>query len=266
MKKQTISVVMTIKNEALLLEPYLKNLSWADEIVVVDMNSTDNSVEIAKKYTKKIYNYDGGPLHLIPLNQQFGIKKATMDWVIILEPDLVVSPFALKEIRKKIESGKYNQYTLNVAQVFMDHPFLHCPEKIIKLLRRNALRFVDPKGAHEYFYVIEKKRGEIASPLLHYSHPTISSFLTKIDLYTTQDAKSIVLHKKGGFLHQKLTKVHWWNFILDPARAFLIFYVKKQYFREGVIGFVYAVLFSYAIVVERAKVLEIYRVKKSTRK
>ena len=77
---QKISAVITAYNEEKNIEKCLKSLKFVDEIIVVDNNSTDKTLEIAKKYTDKLYSRKNNPEN-IDIQKNFGFEKATNDWV-----------------------------------------------------------------------------------------------------------------------------------------------------------------------------------------
>src|SRR3989338_8639710 len=107
----TLSIVLSVHNEEKLLEDALKSVKdLADEIIVVDNESTDRTVEIAKKYTDKIFSHKNSPLTLNkPKN--FGFSKATGEWILSLEADERVSLELAKEIRAKCEErSEYGGY------------------------------------------------------------------------------------------------------------------------------------------------------------
>ncbi len=93
-----LSVVIITKNEEDNIEQCLESVKWADEIIVVDSFSTDKTVEIAKRYTKKIFLNDNSKC--INLNKNLGIEKATNEWILVLDADEIVPPGLRAEIKE----------------------------------------------------------------------------------------------------------------------------------------------------------------------
>lgn len=91
-----LSVVVNTKNSSTTLESTLKSASFADEIVIVDMHSSDNTKEIAKKYTNKIFDYQD--VGFVEPARNFAIKKTTGDWIFILDADEEISDGLKKQI------------------------------------------------------------------------------------------------------------------------------------------------------------------------
>src|SRR5690242_3676391 len=95
-RRSTVAVVIPVFNVERIVKPTLESVKWCDEIIIVDMFSTDRTKEICTSYPncrffeKKGYIYE---------NVNYGIDQAKSDWIIRLDSDEVVSP----ELRKSIE-------------------------------------------------------------------------------------------------------------------------------------------------------------------
>jgi len=250
-----VSVVLAVKNEENSLKRCLESVRWADEIVIVDNGSTDNTISIANRYTDRIYEY--GKNALIPRIQQFGIEKAAEDWILVLDADVVVPKKTKEEIQSKINDKGYNAY-------YIDHPIYF----LGRFTRSRCWRFPTVKlfRRGKGFYCAERphcavritgKTGHLDGPLLHYSNPSISSFLKKMDLYTTQDAILLSKGKKAGLLNKKIRKVGVYSLFVEPMLLFFYYYVYGLGFMDGFRGIILASLFSYYLFIERIKLWEI---------
>src|SRR3989339_1219341 len=103
--KQSLSVVLSVHNEKAVLDGALKSVKdIADEIIIVNNESTDNSVKIAKKYTKNIYEHKNTP-ELLNKPKNFGFSKAAGDWILSLDADERVSTELAKEISGILHSS-----------------------------------------------------------------------------------------------------------------------------------------------------------------
>ena len=106
MKKPKVSVIITTKNEERVIDNLLKTLKKQTykpfEIILVDNNSTDKTKEIAKKYTKLVFNK--GPER--SLQRNFGVKKASGKYVLILDADMELEPEVIEECVAEIESDR----------------------------------------------------------------------------------------------------------------------------------------------------------------
>lgn len=94
-----LSVVAVTRNEQDIIGQCLESVKWADEIMVVDSRSMDKTVEIAKKYTNKIFNVSQRDAPSANINKNLGMEKATGDWILFLDADEIMTP----EVRAEIE-------------------------------------------------------------------------------------------------------------------------------------------------------------------
>lgn len=249
-----VSVVIAVKNEEANLKRCLEAVKWADEIVIVNNGSRDNTLKIAKKYTDKIYLFDKPAL--IPEIQQFGIDKAAQDWILVLDADVIVTKNAKKEILEKINDKRVDGYYLPHRVVAFGKPMryaLFC--NILKLFRKDRGRF-DCSSAH-CILKIKGNTGVIKNHLLHYAHPDIETFVRKMNLYTSQDAKKIVATGRGGLLNKKIKRVGIYNLVIEPLFYMNYLYFIKRYYKDGRHGLLISLLMGYYLFLERAKVFEI---------
>jgi len=139
-----LSVVILTHNEEKNIEECLHSVEWADEIVLVDTHSQDRTVEIARKWTQKIYEkkWEGfGPL------KNFGIEKATGDWILSLDADERVSDELKMEIQKVVFQDQNNSiqaYSFPRLAYFLGRPIRTggwYPGYVLRLFRRGKATF-----------------------------------------------------------------------------------------------------------------------------
>ena len=165
MSKLSVSIIGY--NEDCCLDRCLSSVKDADEIIYVDCESFDDSVEVAKKYTDKIYSRKNNPN--LNVNKSFGFTKATNEWLLYIDPDESVSYELWKEIKEIINSNsKYDGYYMPRKNYYFG-----------KWLKRGAkypdyqLRlFKKDKGEFQCAHVHEKikvdgKLGYLKNPILH---------------------------------------------------------------------------------------------------
>ena len=249
----TLTVALAVKNEARQIRACLEHIKWADEIIIIDNGSTDDTVKICKEYTKKVYSYSKPAL--IPYLQNLGIQKATKDWILILDADVIVPEKAKEEILRRIQNPKYVGYYLPHRMVAFGKEMeyaLHC--NILKLFRNGQGHF-DAKSAH-CTLKINGKIGKLHNHLLHHAHPNIETFVRKMNLYTSQDARKIVENGKGGLLNKKIRKVGLYNLLIEPFLYGNYLYFNKKYHKDGKYGLLISALMTFYLFLERAKTLE----------
>lgn len=247
--KQKISVVICAYNEESRIKACLESVKWADEIIVVDNSSTDNTGKIAKKYTDKVYSQPNDPLK-IDFQKNTGFGKATGDFVLSIDADERVSEDLKKEIQsvlggKGLKDG-YNIPRKNIIfGKWIEHS-LWWPDYQLRLFKKGKGRFVET-SVHEPIK-IDGEIGQLRQPLIHENYQTISQFLYKMDkIYTEVEASKILSSGR---------QLKWFDAIRYPANDFLkTFFLQKGY-KDGLHGLVLSVLQALYMEVVFAKVWE----------
>lgn len=238
-----ISAILITKNEEANLERCLQSVSWMDEIIIVDSNSTDQTIEIAEKFNAKIYSpkWTGfGPA------KQFALDKATGDWILSIDADEEIS-FTLKnEILQLLENDPPHEgYYIPRKTQFLGKWILFSgwyPDYVLRLFKRSCGRFTDVL-VHEKVEV-EGATGKLHNPMMHYSYPTLEDYLRKLDQYSTLGAEE--LFKKGK-------KCSPYFLAIKPPFAFLRKILIQKGWRDGWEGFLIAYLTSTGTLLKYAK-------------
>ena len=216
-----LSVLMITKNAAETLEKSLASIKKiADEIIIVDSNSTDRTVEIAKNYLAKVYIKEFAN---IGKQRIFGFSKATGKWVLILDCDEIVSEKLMKEIKMKIENLKLkiNSYYIPYQNFFLNKPLQFGGEnyKMLRLFRRIKLS-IEPSLVHNRIKVKDKKIGYLKGKIFHHSYRSFSQTFLKFTDYGVRMAREKYLSgEKSSFKKIFLYPIHmfWARFIKDKG-------------------------------------------------
>ena len=192
MAKIPLSVCIVARNEEEVIGRTLRNVyNWADEIIVVDGKSTDNTAKIARKYAK-VFVKENDPSHHV--NKQWSFNKARNKWVLSLDSDEELSPALKKEIEQVIkENGRgYNGFYMPRAQILHGKPLKYdWPGYMLRLYRKGMQSFKGER-LHEYI-VIKGKVGYLKGHLIHFGWwRGIHSYIYKMNNYTTFDAQRMV--------------------------------------------------------------------------
>lgn len=247
-----ISAIALTKNSQKTLARCLSSLSFCHEMIVVDDNSTDDTVKIAQKLGAVIYNreLDGN----FAGQRNFALKKATNPWVLFIDSDEEVSISLVKEIKEAIKSNhQYNGYFIPRKDVFAGKILKYGETNHIKLLRlakKDAGSW--KRKVHEY-WDIQGPVGELENPIYHYPHPTVREFLSDIDTYSTLHAEE--LDKEGR-------KANILTIILYPASKFIQNYILRFGFLDGAEGFIIAVMMSFHSFLSQGKLWQMQNPKK----
>ncbi|MCL4417363.1 MAG: glycosyltransferase family 2 protein, partial [Actinobacteria bacterium] len=141
-----LSAVISAFNEEKKIEDCLKSVvHLAEEIIVVDNASTDNTSKIAKKYATKVYSQKNDP-RLIDLQKNFGFEKATGDWILCLDADERITPELNEEIRGLLKNGESDTegYYIPRKNIIFNKWIKHTgwyPDYQLRLFRREKGKF-----------------------------------------------------------------------------------------------------------------------------
>ncbi|MEK7565914.1 MAG: glycosyltransferase family 2 protein [Patescibacteria group bacterium] len=207
----------------------------ADEIIIVDGESTDKTVSIAKKYGAKIFSVPNDPINFHK-QKKLANNKASGDWILQLDADEVVTPELLIEIKKKIASNPVeNGFWIPRANFFLGR-FLKkggaYPDYTLRLYRRGRGDLA-AESVHEQA-VVEGKVGYLKNDLLHFNNPTFSRYIVRLNQYTDSQALKI-----SGGIFENLFR----NPLFDKNQGFFSIYFRHLGFLDGFPGFIWA-LFS----------------------
>jgi (heptosyl)LPS beta-1,4-glucosyltransferase len=236
--RQTLSVIIIAGNEERNIGDCLASVArWANEVVVVDSQTTDRTVEIAKQYTDRVIVH---PWEGYAGQKRFALSQATSDWILSIDADERVT----LELRASIETAllyetvgqqddEFVGYTINRRNFFLGTWIRSCfwyPDYKLRLFRRGCARVTDSK-VHEGF-VADGKVGTLAGDLLHYSYQNLHDAYRKINTYSTLAAEDRV----------GLKRVRAHDIVLHPLAAFLTDFLSRKGYRDGMHGFLVALL------------------------
>ena len=245
-----LSVTVITGNEEARLRPCLESAAWADEIVVVDSESTDGTVALAREFTDRVWVR---PWPGFAAQKNFGLEQATGDWVLSLDADERVTPELRQRIARVLaEDGAgapgADGYSIPRRNMFwgawVRHGGLY-PDYQLRLFRRRAGRFVDD-AVHESVRV-EGRVETVAEAMLHHSYRSLEDFVQRSNRYSTLAA--------GAWL-ERGKHVGLADLIFRPLGRFLSMYIIRLGFLDGWRGFVLAVLYADYVFLRMAKAWE----------
>lgn len=271
MKSKTVSglsVVIATHNEAVSLGATLEAIqSIADEIIVMDGESTDDTVRIAKQYGARVFSVPNQKMFHI--NKQLGIEKAAYTWILQLDADEIVTP-ALREEIKQVVAGKhseiqlehYKSFRAHIANIaardgvtytqaapirgyfiarknfFLGRYLMHSgvyPDGVIRLFQ-NGFGYLPCKSVHEQV-VVDGGVSWLQEPMIHMSDPTFSRYMARANRYTSLTAEEFARQKVGISL---ATFIYYMLF--KPTSLFLLLFFRHKGFMDGFSGFVWSLM------------------------
>lgn len=243
-----VSAIILTKNEERNIARCIQSVKWCDEIIVVDDNSSDKTIEIARKYKTTIYQRSLN--NNFSAQRNFGISKARQEWILFVDSDEVVTDALAYEISsvlglKKDQNLKtLNGFYLKRSDFMWGKQLKYGETGNIKLLRLGRKGFGMWEGMAHEEWKIDGLVGKLINPLLHFPHETLSEFLKEINFYTDIRAQE---------LKNKKAKTYSLSILIYPLGKFLVDYFIKRGFMDGVHGLIFALIMSFHSFLVRSK-------------
>jgi len=242
-----LSVIILTKNEERNIIDCLETVLWADEIIIVDDNSTDRTVEIINNLeNKKIKIYEKELNDDFSAQRNFGLSKTTKKWVLFVDADERVSNELHEEInaliinKVKIKDG----YFIKRKDFMWGSMLKHGETGSISILRFAKRDSGIWMGKVHEVWSITGNTGELDTFLLHYPHQSIDEFLKEINFYSTIRAKE---------LYDKKVSVKLLDIVMYPLGKFVTNYLVKLGFLDGVPGLIFSLMMSFYSFLVRSK-------------
>jgi len=244
MGKLGLTAVILAKNEEKNLPRVLKSISWVDEIVIVDDESTDGTVEIAKKAQATVYQRE---LDDFCSQRNFALTKVKTPWVLFIDADEEITPELAEEIKQAVKTDKFDGYRFPRKNIIFGKWIEHSgwyPDWQLHLFKIAKGKYVEK--VHEQV-VLDGKVGELSKVLVHYNYQSISQYLEKMFRYTTLEVENQLTL---GY------KFAWSDLIKKPLSEFLRRFFAEQGFKDGVHGLALSLLQAFSELVVYLKIWE----------
>jgi glycosyltransferase involved in cell wall biosynthesis len=272
-----VSVLVPIKNEAKNISRCLGSVQWADEIFVVDSQSTDGSGQLAEQCGAKVVQFQFNGTW--PKKKNWALENLPFrnQWVFILDADEVLPAEAQAEFRSAIaNAGETAGYWINRRFMFMGRWLRHAyyPNWNLRLFRHSLGRYEKLTGVatesgdnevHEHV-IVQGPTGRLSCELDHYAFPSVEIFVEKHNRYSNWEARVAVADRSGlssGNLQServaKRRKLKQWSQRLPfrPALRFLYVYLWQKGFLDGREGYYFARMHGFYEFLSVAKTYEL---------
>ena len=246
-----LSITIIGHNEVEHLRELLPQLKWADEIVYVDCESHDSSLEVAREAGCRVYSRPNNTN--LNVNKSYAMEQANGDWVFYVDPDERIPEFLVSEIEIVIQATTNSAFELNRRNHYFGNWLRHgsqYPDTQLRLFRKDSAHFPN-RHVHEKL-VVEGSIGKLNNDMLHFPYLNISQFLSKFDFYTRVEA---------GYLRDSGVRITAGNslrfLVLKPFSRFFRRYFLKGGFRDGLPGLFCAIFDALNFVVRYFKLWEL---------
>ncbi len=231
-----ISVVINNLNEKDNLKKAINSVkSLADEVVVVDMESSDGSAEMAQEMGAKVYFHKR--LDYVEPARNFAIEKAKGPWILIIDPDETVSRQLEKNIKKIIKSPEGDYYRLPRLNFVFGKDLMYSrwwPDYNIRLFKKGAVVW------NEIIHAVPVTHGKGVDleaskdmAILHNHYETIEQYIERMNRYTSVQAR---------LLYKQEKKFNWLDLINKPSEEFLSRFFYGQGYKDGIHGLAVSLL------------------------
>jgi len=276
--KLPVSVIIPVRNEAKNLPRCLQALRDVGEVYVIDSQSTDDTVEIARAHGVHIvqFHYQGG----WPKKRQWAMNTLPFayDWILLLDADEVLTPELAEEIRSAIQNPALDGYSVLLRIWFLGRVLRHGDVGLWKLslFRRGKGRYecrlkdqdasMADMEVHEHV-VVEGATARLRNPLIHHNVESLSRYIQKHDEYSNWESRVLLQRGDDKDLPPSLAgtqaqRRRWLKRKLfavpgSPVLLFLYRYVLRLGFLDGVPGLIYCGFQAVQMFHTKAKIYEL---------
>ena len=229
-RMSTLSIIIVAKNEAINITDCVRSACFADEVVVLDSGSSDNTAELARAEGARVVDTDWPGYG--PQNNR-GIDLATGDWFFSLDADERISSDLAAEIRAAMARADFNGFRVPRVSMYCGRFMRHGgwrPDFTWRLARRGKARFTE-HFLHAHLQV-QGRTGTLRTPIVHYSMRSMEAVLEKLNRYSSASARDMTAARRKGSFGRAILHGLW---------AFLRTYVLRLGFLDGRWGFMLAV-------------------------
>ncbi len=240
-----ITAIIPTYNEEHNIKEAIKSVQWADEILVVDSFSTDNTVSLAKELGARViqreYEHSAS-------QKNWAIPQATYEWIFLLDADERVDKALQQEITSILKQENIEEvaYWIKRRNFFMGSEIKYSGwqgDKVIRLFKRDECKY-ENKSVHAEI-ICNGKVGMLKNKLIHYTFKDIFHYLEKWDRYTTMSAKDRAERGENPNLY---------HFLVKPAFRFFQDYFLKLGILDGLTGYILCTLSSMSVFMRYLKV------------
>ena len=256
----SITAIINTHNEERNIIRCLRSISpHVDEIVIVDAESTDKTRQLAKQYTKKIweYPYKG----YVEPARNFAIKKASEEWIILLDADEVMNEELGLKLRQLTGQDVYTYYRIPRKNLIFGKWITHSgwwPDYQIRLFKKDSVTWNDEIHS---IPITEGKGTDLPvneqNALIHHHYTSIDQYIERLNRYTSQEARQLVEYGAS---------FEWKNLIEKPTGEFLTSFIMWEGYRSEIHGLALSLLQAFSFLIVQLKVWEYHQFKETETK
>jgi glycosyltransferase involved in cell wall biosynthesis len=237
---QTITVIIPTYNEENYIQDCLLSVSFADQIIIIDSFSTDNTLELTKEFSceivhRKFDNFSN--------QKNEAIKLAKSDWILFIDADERVTEKLKYEIKETLENAKHQAYKIKFPHFYMNRFLYHTENRVVRLVRNKNIHF---EGEVHEKLLHEGSVGLLKNFMIHYTYKGLFNYIKKKDSYAWFQAK---------MLKDKNKSANYFFLVFKPFYRFFHTYIIRRGFLDGVPGLAVATIDAYGVFSRYVKMI-----------
>ena len=245
-----ISVVINTWNEEKNIKRCLGSVKdFADEIVVVDMESEDKTVKIAKKFGAKIFFHK--PTFYVEPARNFALSKTSGSWVLVIDADEELPKSLAKRLKKIVKENEVDYVKIPRKNIIFGQWIKHSrwwPDYNVRFFKKGKVKWSEKIHASPEAKGKEKKlEAKEINVLIHYNYQSISQYLERLNRYACIQAENLIA---GGY------RFKWSDLIRKPSDEFLSRFFAGRGYKDGLHGLVLAILQAFSEFILYLKIWE----------
>lgn len=261
-----ISAVILTKNSENIIADCIESVSFCNEVLIIDDNSTDRTVDLAKRLGARVEHLEGGTLSVVERDdsfmveidfsamRNFGLKKSKNKWILYIDADERVTPELKESIQNAANQRKpeFKAYKIRRKNFYLGNHEWPYIESLERFFERSVL-----KGWYGELHETPKvdgQLGQLKGFLHHYTHTDLTSMVNKTVTWSAVEAD---LRLKSNHPHMT-----WWRFPRVMITAFLNSYIRQKGYKAGTAGLIESIYQSFSIFITYARLWELQQQKK----
>ncbi len=242
---EKLSVIIIVKEEEKNIAECISTVNWADEIIVIDGESSDETVEIAKKFTDKVFirRWEG-----YVIQKKYAINLVTNNWILSIDADERVTPELAEEI-KKLDCSNIDGFKIKRKNFIFSREIKSCGwenDFQLRLFKKEKVDLTN-RQVHEAF-IVDGKVEKLTNPMVHHTFSSFTDYFSKINNYSSLKAKE---------LYEQGKKSNGLIIFSRTAIAFFTFFIIRRGFTDGIYGLIISLFHSISTMMNYMKLWEL---------
>ncbi len=240
----SITVIIPAYNEEAYLKDALESVRFADQVILIDSYSTDQTIKIAQQYPVEILQrqFDN-----FSAQKNHALTYATSEWILFVDADERVTRSLETEIKATLNDPKHGGYKLNFPHYYMNRFLYHHSDDVLRLVKREGAHFTG--AVHEKLHCTGSI-GKLKNHMLHYTYKGLNAYINKKESYAWFQATQLL---------EKGKKVTWFHLFFKPSWRFFSSLILKGGLWDGIPGLAVASVNAYGVFSRYVKLLLLQR-------